>query len=86
MKKFVMFKSPTCGPCKLFAPVVKQVAEKFEAEYEEVDVSTDEGYKFATENRITHSGCAWYEVDGKVVIRWEQPAPPTKLISDVENI
>lgn len=80
-----MFKSPTCGPCKLFAPVVKQVAEQIGAEYIEIDVSTDEGNKFASENGITRSGCAWYEENGEIKIRWEQPVPPTKLIADINS-
>ena len=86
MKKFVMFKSPTCGPCKLFAPMVKQAAESIEAEYIEIDVSTEDGLKFASENSITHSGCAWYEVDNEVKIRWDKPVPATKLLADINGL
>lgn len=84
-KKIVLFKSPTCGPCKLFAPVCKSVAEQISAEYVEIDVSTDEGFKFASENGISHSGTAWYEEDGKIKITWERPAPANKLIADIES-
>ena len=45
MKKIVLFKSPTCGPCKLFAPMVKQAVKELNIEYQEVDVSTDERSK-----------------------------------------
>jgi thiol-disulfide isomerase/thioredoxin len=86
MKKLVMFKAPTCGPCKLFGPVVKQVAEEIGAEYIEIDVSTDEGNAFAEKNGITHSGCAWYEVDNDIKIRWERPVPPAKLKEDIGSL
>jgi thiol-disulfide isomerase/thioredoxin len=86
MKKLVIFKSPTCGPCKLFAPMVKQAAESIEAEYIEIDVSTEDGLKFASENGITHSGCAWYEVDNEIKIRWDKPVPATKLLADINNL
>lgn len=85
-KKIVLFKSPTCGPCKLFAPVCKSVAEQISAEYIEIDVSTDEGVKVAEANGITHSGTAWYEKDGKIKIKWERPAPANKLIADIESL
>lgn len=86
MKKLVIFKSPTCGPCKLFAPMVKQAAEAIEAEYIEIDVSTEDGLKFASENGINHSGCAWYEVDNEIKIRWDKPVPATKLLADINNL
>ena len=86
MKKLVLFKSPTCGPCKLFGPMVKQAATELNIEYVEVDVSTDEGSKYARENGITHSGCAWYEEDGNIKIRWEHPVPAKKLIADIEKV
>ena len=86
MKKIILFKSPTCGPCKLFGPMVKQAAETIGAEYVEIDVSTDEGYEFASKNGIHRSGCAWYEVDGEVKLKWEQPVPADKLVSDINSL
>jgi thiol-disulfide isomerase/thioredoxin len=86
MKKLVIFKSPTCGPCKLFAPMVKQAAETIGAEYVEIDVSTDEGFKFAAENGITHSGCAWYEVKNEIKIKWDKPVPAVKLLADINSL
>lgn len=86
MKKIVLFKSPTCGPCKLFAPQVKRAVEELKIEYTEVDVSTDEGSKYAQENGITHSGCAWYEEDGEIKIRWDHPVSASKLITDIKNL
>jgi thiol-disulfide isomerase/thioredoxin len=84
MKKIVLFKSPTCGPCKLFAPVLKGVAEKVGAEYVEIDVTSEEGFKYAEANGITHSGVAWYEENGDVKVKWERPAPEAKLLSDLQ--
>lgn len=84
MKKLILFKSPTCGPCKLFAPVVKEAAEKLEAEYIEMDVSSDEGFAEAKKYGLRNSGSAVYEIDGDVKFKWTQPVPLDKLLSDVQ--
>ena len=83
MKKIILFKSPTCGPCKLFAPVCKQVAEQLNINFEEIDVTTTEGLAIAKQYNITHSGCALYIVDNEVKITWERPVPPAKMLSDL---
>jgi thiol-disulfide isomerase/thioredoxin len=82
-KKIVLFKSPTCGPCKLFAPVCKQVAEQVQVEYEEIDVTTESGLAIAKQYNISHSGCALYIVDNEVKITWERPVPPAKMLADL---
>ena len=84
MKKLILFKSPTCGPCKLFAPVVKSAAEKLEAEYIEIDVSSDEGFELAKKYGIRNSGSAVYEIDEKVKFKWAQPVPLDKLLADIK--
>ena len=86
MKKFVLFKSPTCGPCRMFQPNLQAAANTLNAELEIVDVTTDEGLKYAQENGVTKSGVAWYEVDGEVKIRWERPYPTQKLLEDIEKL
>ena len=60
--------------------------EAIDAEYIEIDVSTDDGYKFAAENGITHSGCAWYEVNEEIKIKWGRPVPATKLLADIKQL
>ena len=84
MKKIVLFKSPTCGPCKLFAPVCKQVAEQINVEYEEIDVTTTDGLDFAKKYNITHSGCALYFENDTVKFTWDRPVPPAKMLSDLQ--
>lgn len=29
MRKFIYFSAPSCGPCKMFSPVMDKVAEKY---------------------------------------------------------
>ena len=84
MKKLILFKSPTCGPCKLFAPVVKSAAEKLEAEYIEIDVSSDDGFEIAKKYGIRNSGSAVYEIDDEVKFKWTQPVPLDKLLTDIK--
>jgi thiol-disulfide isomerase/thioredoxin len=84
MKKIVLFKSPTCGPCRLFAPVCKQVADELNMNYEEVDVTTETGLAFAKEHNISHSGCALYFEDNVVKFTWDRPVPAAKMKSDLQ--
>lgn len=41
-KVFVKFSSPTCGPCRMMEPVMKQAAEKWaDVKFGEVNVARD---------------------------------------------
>ena len=80
MKKIVLYKSPTCGPCKMFAPICKKCAEANCLEYEEIDVTTDEGLKKAEANNVTHSGVAMLVIDNVVKYTWDRPCPENKFM------
>jgi thioredoxin 1 len=49
MNKFLVFKSTTCGPCKMIAPVIDTLQEKYNLEIETIWVDTDEGKAKAVE-------------------------------------
>ena len=85
MKELLLFKSPTCGPCKLFAPVCKQVADQLGITLIEVDVSTPDGLAIAKEYQISHSGCALYKESNEVKYRWERPVPANVMLADLQK-
>lgn len=86
MKKLILFKSPFCGPCKMFEPNLKEAAKQLNIEYEFIDVSTEQGLDYASEHGVKHSGTAWYVNDNNILITWEHPCSIEKLLSDINSV
>ena len=82
--ELVIFKSPTCGPCKLFAPQCKQAAETLNIDYREVDVTDESGAKEAEKFLINNSGVALLLDNGTEVLRFERPCPAAMLIDCIK--
>jgi thiol-disulfide isomerase/thioredoxin len=82
--ELVIFKSPTCGPCKLFAPQCKQAADTLNINYREVDVTNEDGVKEAKKFSITSSGIALLLDNGNEVLRFDRPCPATMLIDCIK--
>ncbi len=49
----VDFWAPWCGPCRMVAPVVEAVAEKFKDKIKVVKVNTDESMRVANQFQIS---------------------------------
>lgn len=49
MIKVIKFWSPSCGPCRMLAPVMEQVIKDY-PEFELIDINTDEDMKQGGEN------------------------------------
>lgn len=84
MKVIKVFVSPTCGPCQLFKPQLRQATFDLGIDYQEFDVSTEEGLNIAKQYNIQSSGQAIY-FDGDVEkVRWVTPCPAAKIKADIE--
>lgn len=80
------FKSPTCGPCRMFAPQVKKAVTDTNIKEKDYDVSTPEGLNEANKYNVTHSGVAILtDDDGKTLFTWEHPAPSDQLIKVIKQ-
>ena len=86
MKKLIIFTSPTCGPCQLFKPQVKEAASKLDIEYTEIDVTTDSGLQEANNFNVQNSGVAVYLIDNEEKKRWIKPCAAATLINDINAI
>lgn len=86
MNKIVVFISPTCGPCQLFKPQLRKAALDTCSDYEEIDVSTEEGLAEAAKYNIQSSGQAIFFKDNEEKIRWTSPKPANVLIADINKI
>lgn len=90
----LLFKSPTCGPCKMFQPQLEIAVKNFtneaaELELSFVDVSTDEGVNIAEDYEITSSGTAilFLNTEPKnILFQWDRPKKSDDIITDILNI
>lgn len=85
MKVIKVFVSPTCGPCQLFKPQLRQAALDLGIEYQEYDVTTDEGINLAKQYNIQSSGQAIYFENDNEKVRWTTPCPASKIKSDISS-
>jgi hypothetical protein len=85
MKEIKVFVSPTCGPCQLFKPQLRQAALDLNIEYSEYDVSTEDGLAIAQQYNIQSSGQAIYFEDNIEKKRWTTPCPSSKIKSDIQS-
>jgi thioredoxin 1 len=67
MSQIIYFSTPTCGPCKMFKPVVQQVAAELEVSIKYVDASIDS--ITAQQYSITAVPTIIVENNGSVVYR-----------------
>lgn len=80
------FKSPTCGPCRMFTPQIKSAIAETNVTEEDYDVSTETGLAEATKYNVTHSGAAILtDNDGNTLFTWEHPVPAAQLIKDIKQ-
>lgn len=85
MKEIKIFVSPTCGPCQLFKPQLRKAALDLGIEYNEYDVSTNEGLNIAKEYGIKSSGQAIYFENNVEKFRWTRPCSSDIIKKDIES-
>lgn len=83
--KFMFFKSPTCGPCKLFYPQVENAAKTLNIELITIDVTEDT--ETPKKYNIQSSGTLLLLNENNEVIKmWERPCPANNIISEVQSL
>jgi len=91
--KIILFKAPTCGPCKMFQPQIEKAVELYNLEnkekqiiFELCDVSTDDGLAFANKYGIESSGEAILvdvcDIETPLII-WHRPQASDDILNSI---
>lgn len=63
----VFFTAPWCGPCRLTAPVVKDIMKQYAGEVEVVEVCTDDLAEVAEDSGVVSIPTIQFYFDGKAL-------------------
>ncbi|MDJ1184562.1 thioredoxin [Roseofilum casamattae] len=81
----VDFWAPWCGPCRMVAPVVEEVADQFKEKVKVVKVNTDENSNVASKYGIRSIPTLMIFKDGQRVDMVVGAVPKTTLINTLEK-
>lgn len=81
----VDFWAPWCGPCKMVAPIVEEVAQQYSDQVKVVKVNTDENPSVASEYGIRSIPTLMIFKDGQRVDMVVGAVPKTTLANTLEK-
>lgn len=80
----VDFWAPWCGPCRMIAPVVEELAEELNGQLKVVKVNTDENFQVATQYGIRSIPTLGIFKNGRMVDTVIGAVPKQHLLSKIE--
>ena len=81
----VDFWAPWCGPCRMVAPVVEEIAEQYEGQIKVVKVNTDENPEIASKYGIRSIPTLMIFKGGDKVDMVDGAVPKTTLATTLEK-
>ena len=79
----VDFWAPWCGPCRMLAPVVEAVGQKYADKMKTVKINTDENQQAATTYQVTGIPCLILFKNGSEATRFVGFRPQPALEADL---
>jgi thioredoxin 1 len=81
----VDFWAPWCGPCRMVAPVVEEIAEQYEGQVKVVKLNTDDNPQIASQYGIRSIPTLMIFKDGQRVDMVVGAVPRTTLANTIEK-
>jgi thioredoxin 1 len=78
--------APWCGPCRMIAPVVEKLAEKYDQRFKFCRLNIDQNPQTATNYQVMSIPTLIFFKDGKVVDRVVGAVPESSLESKIEAL
>ena len=82
----VDFWAPWCGPCRMVAPMVEEIARKYAGRLKVVKLNVDEGPQVASKYRIQGIPTLGIFKDGELVNQIVGAVPQEQLESAIEGV
>ncbi|MCK5453886.1 MAG: thioredoxin [Calditrichia bacterium] len=80
----VDFWAPWCGPCKVIAPVIEELAKEYEGKFKVTKLNTDENPNIAMEYRIMGIPTLGIFVNGKMVDQLVGAYPKPNIVEKID--
>ena len=80
------FWAPWCGPCKMMAPIIQEVADEYESKAKVCKLNTDEARDSAMEFNISAIPTVILFKDGQVEKKWVGLTSKKDIIAAIDEL
>ncbi len=82
----VDFWAPWCGPCKMIAPILEEIANEYDGKIKVAKVDVDNHTRMASQYKVMSIPALFFFKDGKLVDQVVGALPKAQLTSRVQKV